>query len=1040
MPEEFQRELIEEDEDLDAVTDEKKPDEYHKKKFEVFTRGDLVESAEKSGEQQSEENGKEKGKESNEQTDSSLDIEPARKKLRLDTTSAKDVKKSLKDVDQEANGLPQVLQTSRWESLYEKLAFPVIDGIPLTPAILDRVLPEGYEVLAVPEDYQPLNEQPPDWTELPKNNEGYLIPQESTLGQEYLVLNPTTDVPADLQFLKDHDVKHFQTTLIEVPENELSSEEKQKRKLVQLILKVKNGNPQGRKQAMRQLVSGSLKFGSKMFFDQVLPLLKEPTLDDQERHLIVKMIGRVMFQLNDKIRPDTKRILTVIAPLLIDPDYFSRMESREIISSLSKAAGLSHMIATLRPDLDSSDEYIRNITSRVFAVMAGTLGIPAVLPFLKAVCRSNKSWRAKHTGIKTVQQIAVLVGSSVLPQLNGLVDCVAFGLDDEQSSVRTISAMAISALAEASAPFGIESFDKILDPLWRGIKLHRGKSLAAYLKAMGYLIPLMEPEIASHYSKEVFHVLIREFRSPDDEMKKTCLKIIQQCCATEGVSKSFLIERVLDPFFDNFWTRRVAMDRKTNQILVETTYQLSVRCGVSEIVDKILKNLKDDNEIFRKMTVEAIDKIANKLGTADLSERSVDLILDGLVLAYQEQTSQDPVFLHGFGTVINSLGLRVKPHLPAIVSVILYRLKHKAPETRELAADLISLICPVMKQCEEEDMILRLSTIVYESLGEVYPDVLGSLLNAMKSIIAVVGVEAMNPPINQILPTLTPILRNRHEKVQEATIQLIGIIADAGPEFVNAREWMRICFELLEMLKSPRKSIRKSANQTFGYLAKAIGPQDVLATLLDNLKVQERQLRVCTAVAIAIVAETCQPFTVLPALMNEYRTPDKNVQNGVLKTMTFLFEYLGDNIEQEYIYSLVPLLEDALTDRDLVHRQTAATVVKHMSLGCIGNGLEDVFFHFLNLIFPNIFETSPHVIQRILESLDGIRNNVGNGIILNYVLAGLFHPARKVRVAYWKLYNNMYVQNCDSIVPYYPDFDDSRLEVEAKVEELDIWV
>jgi hypothetical protein len=64
------------------------------------------------------------------------------------------------------------------------------------------------------------------------------------------------------------------------------------------------------------------------------------------------------------------------------------------------------------------------------------------------------------------------------------------------------------------------------------------------------------------------------------------------------------------------------------------------------------------------------------------------------------------------------------------------------------------------------------------------------------------------------------------------------------------------------------------------YIAKAIGPQDVLATLLNNLKVQERQNRVCTTVAIAIVAETCSPFTVLPALMNEYRVPELNVQVG----------------------------------------------------------------------------------------------------------------------------------------------------------------
>ena len=108
-------------------------------------------------------------------------------------------------------------------------------------------------------------------------------------------------------------------------------------------------------------------------------------------------------------------------------------------------------------------------------------------------------------------------------------------------------------------------------------------------------------------------------------------------------------------------------------------------------------------------------------------------------------------------------------------------------------------------------------------------------------------------------------------QVQENCIDLVGRIADRGAEFVPAREWMRICFELLDMLNAHKKGIRRATVNTFGYIAKAIGPQDVLVCLLNNLKVQERQNRVCTTVAIAIVAETCSPFTVLPALMNEYK-------------------------------------------------------------------------------------------------------------------------------------------------------------------------
>lgn len=53
--------------------------------------------------------------------------------------------------------------------------------------------------------------------------------------------------------------------------------------------------------------------------------------------------------------------------------------------------------------------------------------------------------------------------------------------------------------------------------------------------------------------------------------------------------------------------------------------------------------------------------------------------------------------------------------------------------------------------------------------------------------------------------------------------------------------------------------------------------------------------------------------------MNEYRVPEMNVQNGVLKSLSFMFEYIGE-MGKDYINAVTPLLEDALIDRDLVHR------------------------------------------------------------------------------------------------------------------------
>lgn len=62
-------------------------------------------------------------------------------------------------------------------------------------------------------------------------------------------------------------------------------------------------------------------------------------------------------------------------------------------------------------------------------MVASALGIPSLLPFLKAVCRSKKSWQARHTGIKIVQQIAILMGCAILPHLRNLVEIIEHGME-----------------------------------------------------------------------------------------------------------------------------------------------------------------------------------------------------------------------------------------------------------------------------------------------------------------------------------------------------------------------------------------------------------------------------------------------------------------------------------------------------------------------------------------------------------------------------------------------------------------------------------
>jgi len=686
---------------------------------------------------------------------------------------------------------------------------------PWTNAALDAILPsEGYTLLPPPTNYMPIRtpgrkllSAPTPFGagggQTPAGGFQMDIPPEEREGQSVQDIREAYGVPiaqtsqemgdggeaaGALPYIKPEDMQFFGRLMEEGGEGGsgtgLTKEESKERQIMALLLKIKSGTPPQRKTAMRQITDKARSFGAGPLFHQILPLLMSPALEDQERHLLVKVIDRILYKLDDLVRPFVHRILAVIEPLLIDEDYYARVEGREIISNLAKAAGLSTMISTMRPDIDNPDEYVRNTTSRAFAVVASALGVPSLLPFLKAVCKSRKSWQARHTGIKIVQQIALLMGCAILPYLRELVEIVGHGLTDEQPKVRMMGALTIAALAEAAHPYGIESFDSVIRALWKGAMEHHGKGLAAFLKAIGFVIPLMEENYASHYTRLVMPILTREFHSPDEEMKRIVLKVVKQCVGTAGVEPEYIRKEILPEFFRNFWIRRMALDRRNYKQVIETTEELANKVGCSDILSRIVDDLKDDSEPYRRMVMETTQKVLENLGSGDIDDRLEERLIDGILYAFQEQAvdagtsgafgKEGQVMLDGFGTVVNALGERCKPYLKQIAGTIKWRLNNKAASVRMQAADLIGRIAVVMKACGEEQLMGHLGVVLYEYLGEEYPDVLGSILGALRAIVNVIGMTKMTPPIRDLLPRLTPILRNRHEKVQENCIDLVS--------------------------------------------------------------------------------------------------------------------------------------------------------------------------------------------------------------------------------------------------------------------------
>jgi splicing factor 3B subunit 1 len=164
-----------------------------------------------------------------------------------------------------------------------------------------------------------------------------------------------------------------------------------------------------------------------------------------------------------------------------------------------------------------------------------------------------------------------MMGCAVLPHLGNIVNCIAHGLSDEKQKVRTMTALGLAALAHAATPYVIELFDEVLKPLWLSIRLHRRKGLAAFLETIGFIIPLMDPEYASYYTKEV---TVRGCQTLDEEMKK-----VEGRQVVRRDRGCYVKQDILPKLFKAFWVRRMALDRRNYRQVVETTVELAQKQG-----------------------------------------------------------------------------------------------------------------------------------------------------------------------------------------------------------------------------------------------------------------------------------------------------------------------------------------------------------------------------------------------------------------------------------------------------------------------------
>eukprot|EP01084_Bolivina_argentea_P029414 54627_1 len=278
-------------------------------------------------------------------------------------------------------------------------------------------------------------------------------------------------------------------------------------------------------------------YDSKDIFTKIFTLLMETTLQDAQKRNLVTLLTKLISTLGkDIITPLTHKICIVIQPLLIDQNYIDRQLGKNVIKQLCKKVDLALMLPVIRSDIESVDEYIRNVTTRTVAVMTDVFGIQLLLPFLKAVCSNKKSWVIKHCGIKMIQQIAKLIPDKITSEyLKQFLEMIQNGLQHNKRKIRQITALTIAALAicgydRMDNEINIQQFQYVLGAISKRVSIQPVQSAHECVQAYINIILLMDENIAEQHMDVVMTKLCDILSVHNDKhWDKLVLRLYKKC-------------------------------------------------------------------------------------------------------------------------------------------------------------------------------------------------------------------------------------------------------------------------------------------------------------------------------------------------------------------------------------------------------------------------------------------------------------------------------------------------------------------------------
>ncbi|KHN68856.1 subunit of U2 snRNP spliceosome [Ordospora colligata] len=725
------------------------------------------------------------------------------------------------------------------------------------------------------------------------------------------------------------------------------------------ILLMKNGN-----KAMCARGLAILKnVDTEIALEAVILMGMSLELDDGDKMKLVEMLKALLEGLDMYKVKCLREILFVLGSYC-----WINLPRKLLMSTLMMiyANGIEFVISRIESDFSSKDFHIREVVGKVIGTFARCFEMNEVLELLNNMGSSQNVYVRKCC-VRAVLGICDMLGNEVSLYLGILLDVLCMLIQDGNRFVKMDAANAMSYVFSVLG-LQISSSDRIFHLLRDEFVNSRNIESEALLKAMSHLC---------HNNVERSRVVF-DFLRASGAIDTGCARIFDKVCLMIDKEDAF-------EYFCKLLS--VMFDRGTKEYENAISAMCVKMCVDSRVTKMILAYYSDP------WNVRLVSKIFSNVENLEFDVDDADKYYRCICSAIRQDTVS---VKHAH--LLTCKRFIEKRHTEMLVSEFIAMLKDPVIDTRIRGLCVLRKIAGILSKAE----LVLCGNLLMENITDENQDVLS---NVLRTICVVYNCHRFRHASDVILGIL-PVIRTKEQGVTESAVELLYAICVNAPDecaMVSSKEWLRISYELIDVLSSWSRRMRRNVIGCLGCISRIVGPQDILNILMDGLESENRCQRIGASIAIAIVGEYNGFHSVLPTLLADYRIPSVFVQQGIIKAMECFMQRVPD-VPWEYIYSMVAVIEDALMDKDPAYRSAGIILVKHVVLNHRKVNTDVVFVtHLLNMVWINILDSTPIVKASFDECMEAFSVVLTSRLLYTYVLGGLLHPSGIVRQRYYEV-------------------------------------